>query len=514
MDIRRSLLPGALLVVSFVVTVGCQMGSCARDDVSSAGQVDSGEAASGDDESAESSEPAPDHPIQAAKSFYNSRPHFQQPLAETEVPEGLPDLSAETCGSCHEAIYKEWKVSTHRRAWTDPQFQAELHKSRGRNKDGSAKKRDDVGWMCVNCHTPLMNQMERLTVGLEDGNIGKPKYVDNPNFEEGLKDEGITCAGCHVRDGKVYGPWGDTNAPHPTAKKEKLESEKACTQCHQAEAKWPSRNLACFFTTGEEWKRSKYGQRDQTCQSCHMPEVERPLVPGGKERTTRRHWFGGSLIPKRPEYEGELEPLREVYGSGAKIEVLPGTAPPTREEDRDAGSDDQKPGLLEASSCPDEAEACRYFRIRATNAYAGHGLPTGDPERHIDIRGEVEGDGEDGPVTVVEQRIGSKYKWWPEIVLQYDNRLEPEDHLDTRIAVPESELPATLEVVARKYRMYTGAYEHHDLEGKYVRGRKFHTSTWRLTAGGEPELETIADDFGERTQLLPEEKRGDTANPH
>jgi hypothetical protein len=509
MDIRSSLVPGAFLVVSFVATVGCQMGSCAGGDAPSAGKSESS------DQTAESSEPAPspEHPIEAAKSFYKTRPHYQQPLAETEVPEGLPDLSAETCGSCHQEIYEEWKVSTHRRAWTDPQFQAELHKSRGKNKDGSAKERDDVGWMCVNCHTPLMSQMEELAVGLENDNIGKPKYVDNPHFEKGLKQEGITCAGCHVRDGKVYGPWGDTNAPHPTAKKEKLTTEKVCTQCHQAEAHWPSRNLACFFTTGEEWKRSKYGQRDQTCQSCHMPEVERPLVPGGKKRTTRRHWFGGSLIPKRPEYEGEIEPLRKVYGSGAKIEVLPGTAPPRREENADAGSGDQKPGLLEASTCPEGAE-CAYFRIRATNAYAGHRWPTGDPERHIDIRGEVGGDGEDGPVTVVEQRIGSKYKWWPEIVLQYDNRLMPDEHLDTRVAVPKSELPATLEVVADKYRMYTGAFEHHDLEGEYVRGRNFHRSTWKLTADGEPELEEISDDWGERTELVPEQKRGDDANPH
>ncbi len=490
-----------------VALASCQAGSCTAPGV----EPDAGEASEPDATSRQVPTADVDEPIAAAKEFYASRPYYQQPLGHTEVPEGLPNLRAETCGACHQAIYREWKVSTHHRAWSDPQFQAELKKSRGGHGGGDGGgERDDVGWMCVNCHTPLINQQERLVVELADDNIGKPTYVDNPDFSPKLKEEGITCAGCHVRDGTVYGPWGDTDAPHPTAKDPDLRSEQNCVRCHQAEAQWPSRNLACFFTTGQEWESSKYSEQDRHCQSCHMPKVERRLVAGSEtpKRTTRRHWFGGSLVPKRPEYRDEIEPLHEVYGNGAKIEVLPGAAPPEAkaEPSGDAGADDRRPGLLEPGDCPSEADRCEYVRIRVTNAYAGHRLPTGDPERHIDIRGEV--GGEDGePVAAVEQRIGSKYEWWPEIVLQYDNRLDPGEHLDVRLAVPASELPAKLSVVADKYRMYPEAYEHHDLEGKYVRGREFHRSTWRLAGEGEAKLQKIADDWGERTHLVPEEKR-------
>ncbi|MFB6264897.1 MAG: multiheme c-type cytochrome, partial [Bradymonadaceae bacterium] len=232
-----------------------------------------------------------DNPIERAREFYATRPYYQRPIGYSEVPEGLPDLRAETCGSCHEAIYREWKISTHRRAWTqDPQFMAEFAKSRRGGHAG--EKSDDVSWMCVTCHTPMINQMERLTIGLRGGDIGEPIYVDNPSFDPKMQDDAITCAACHVRNGTVYGPWGNTDAPHPTAKDPTLRSAKQCTQCHQANAKWPSRNLACFFNTGDQFAKTKYAAEGKRCQSCHMPTVERKLAEDydRPKRKTRRHW--------------------------------------------------------------------------------------------------------------------------------------------------------------------------------------------------------------------------------
>ena len=437
--------------------------------------------------------------LEAARSFYQTRPYFQQPFEYTEVPEGLPDLEAETCGNCHEQIYEEWKVSTHRRAWTDPQFQAELKKSRGAHKD----KKDDVGWMCVNCHTPLKNQLPRFVVGIKDGNIGKPTYRKNPHFSKDLKHEGITCASCHVRDGKVYGPYGDTEAPHPTAKDPDLRTEEVCVQCHQAEEHWPSRNLACFFNTGKQWKNSKYGEKNEYCQSCHMPKVKRRLVKGDHKprRVTRRHWFGGSLIPKRPEYREQLDAIRDVYGSGAKIEVLDATSRAEMAEEQN------RPGLSKSGPCGEQLAAdCLFVPVQVTNAYAGHNLPTGDPERHIDIEAKALEKG-GGEIAVSTQRIASKYKWWPKIELQYDNRLGPDESLTFRVGIPKSRLPATLKLKADKYRMYKSAFKHHDLKGRYVRGRKFHRSRWKVSPDGDVSLEVIEDDWGKRQRLLPKEKR-------
>ena len=50
-----------------------------------------------------------------------------------------------------------------------------------------------------------------------------PAYVSaehsanhNQDFDQALREEGITCAGCHVRDGVILGPFDDAVAPHPT----------------------------------------------------------------------------------------------------------------------------------------------------------------------------------------------------------------------------------------------------------------------------------------------------------
>ncbi|MBP8137357.1 MAG: hypothetical protein KAY61_04065, partial [Candidatus Eisenbacteria bacterium] len=72
----------------------------------------------------------------ALPAFYAARPVFEQPFAGQRVPKGLKSLSAAECGSCHVAIYREWRQSVHAQAWADPQFRAELAKQPG------------VSWLC------------------------------------------------------------------------------------------------------------------------------------------------------------------------------------------------------------------------------------------------------------------------------------------------------------------------------------------------------------------------------
>jgi hypothetical protein len=428
--------------------------------------------------------------LQDAEAFYNSRPYYQQPRPHSEVPDGLASMSAEACGSCHTEIYEEWQMSTHRRAWTqDAQFMAELHKSRAPDDPNK-----DMGWMCVNCHTPMTNQLEQVVVGLEDDDIARPIYKDNPTFDPELQKEAITCATCHVRDGVIHGPYGDTNAPHPVAKDEDLLTEQICVSCHNAQAHWPSKQLACFFSTGDEWADSVYAERGETCQSCHMPEVERKLAGNfdRPKRKTRRHWFGGSLIAKHPDYKDELEELEDVYGSGVELELLPADPTATRNPERSPEFADK------GDNCGDD-EPCTKLLVRVRNSRAGHDMPSGDPERHIDVI--VEAKGVDGElIASTKDRIASRYQWWPTIELEYDNRIAPLEHHDILLEVPGAPGEFDVSIRADKYRMYEEAFEHHDLEGKYVRGRNFHTSRWTVV-DGEPKLRRITDDFGERTTL-------------
>ncbi len=427
--------------------------------------------------------PAPDDVIARATAFYESHPPYLRPRPFSEVPPGLQDLRAETCGACHQEIYREWQLSTHRRAWKDDlQFMQELAKSRGAyNKPGDPPS--DVGWMCVNCHTPSMQQQEQLVVGLHDGDLARPIYADNPTFDPVMQDDAISCATCHVRDGVVYGPYGDTNAPHATKKDPNLLKADLCTSCHQATAMFPKQNLGCFFTTGEEHAASPQGQAGQSCQSCHMPEVTRPLVPGYPERVTRRHWFGGSLIPKKPEYGAELKALEPIYGSGASVEV------------RDATPDETQ------AACQDKPAPCRAIVARITNAHAGHGLPTGDPERHIEVEADLTApDG--AQLSSAETYIGDRYVWWPTIKRTEEARLMAGEHRDLTLTLPADQ-PATLRLKATKYRMHQEAFDYHKLEGQVVRGRTFHDSSWQLLPDAPPKQLSLVDDWHPEAPATP-----------
>ena len=408
--------------------------------------------------------------VDRAMSFYETRAYYEQPVVATVVPKGLVDLRAETCGACHEAIYQEWAVSTHRRAWLDDaQFQKELAKSSGAGDPA----RGDVSWLCVNCHTPVVAQLEKLVVGLTDERIERPEYVMNPTFDEALQRDAVTCATCHVRDGIVYGPYGDTQAPHPTGKDENLLKVDVCTRCHQAERLYTSENLGCFFSTGREWAASSYGETGQTCQSCHMPEVERKLASAFDTpvRKTRRHWFGGSLIPKKPEYEAEIAPLRDIYGNGLTI-TTQAVTPELRALADEAPALATKDQALAAKKTLVCRRCKRELAIIIANDRAGHYMPSGDPERHVDVEVVVRRGGK--IVGRAWTRIGSRYAWWPEVTLLADTRIPPGQRRVLIVPVPSG---GEVEVVAIKARMYEEAFEYHQLEGRYVRAREFFRTT-------------------------------------
>jgi len=390
--------------------------------------------------------------VQAATEFYASRPLHERTRPPLPVPAGLPDISARTCGACHTEIYEEWQLSTHRRAWLDDaQFQAELEKNRhlANYVDAEGHTRPgDTGWICVRCHTPLSDQQAQLTVGLDEDRVERPRRVDNPRYDADLQHEAITCAVCHVReDGVIVGPYGDTDAPHPVARSERLLNGQVCLDCHQAEVRYDNAGLLCAFGTGREWEASRYAREGQACPSCHIPEVERPLMAGRTPRRTRRHWFGGSLIPKRPDLEAGIAPLRAVYGSGVEVELR------------------QVDGQL---------------TLWAKNSRAGHRVPTGDPERYLLLRAEAL-DERGRVVAEAEMRMGTVYDWNPPAHVVTDNRLAPGEERSAGLGRALGAVE--VRVLAEKFRIGQEAFDYHALEGRYVSGRVFHRSTWSLHEG-------------------------------
>lgn len=295
------------------------------------------------------------------------------------APEVSTGRTAADCGACHVEIYEEWRASTHAQAWTDAQFQAELAKD------------PEVVWLCLNCHTPAQDQQEQRVEWEEGGGAREVRRTVNTDFDPTWREEGVSCLACHWEEGRLVGPGRERDAPHPAAPSEALRSGQICLDCHQAAVRLEDA-LVCHFDTGREWQASKAAQ---SCVDCHMPAVRRPLAEGGPVRSTRRHGWPGSGIPKTSPPPAGFARIHEGWSSGARLSIVHGPAVPTG-----------TPTSLE---------------VRLENVGGGHHLPTGDPERHLLL--EVDVDGPEGRVAQARRRFGQRWIWWPVARPLDDDRL-------------------------------------------------------------------------------------------
>jgi len=363
--------------------------------------------------------------LQRVQAFYEPRPAYERPLRVTglESIQGLPDLSAQTCRACHAEIHDEWQLSVHAAAWIDPQYQAEIGKSGNR-------------WLCLNCHTPLLTQQDRWPVGLVDGDIEAPRLVDNPVFDEALRDEGITCAACHVQGDTIAGPGLGGPAPHPVRADPAFRSGELCMRCHQAEASWPDKGFVCTFQTGDEWMAGPYDDEGTTCVTCHMPSIVRPVAAGGPPKQVGRHWWRGAGIPK-----------------------VRGRYPPA----------EANPFGLAVDAAIDEDEVVLSYR----NAHAGHMLPSGDPERWVQL--DVAFTGPDGAVGEPWQhRLQQQWEWTVPPRKVADNRLAPREERTARVPIPAGATQAI--ITASNHRISKENAEYHHL-GDYPRSVEVHRET-------------------------------------
>lgn len=327
-------------------------------------------------------------------------------------------MTAADCGACHAEIYAEWRASIHAHAWTDRQFQGELSKD------------PEVSWLCLNCHTPAADQQAELAAST--GQVRAPIRQKNPSFNAAWREEGLSCAACHVRDGAVLGPYGDTVAPHPVRRDDSLRSAALCLSCHQAVARYEDA-LVCTFNTGTEWAEAG----KDTCQSCHMPAVTRALVAGGPSREGRRHLWLGSGIPKDAIEPGE-ESFYQLFEPGADVLLsLPDAATPG----------DPVMGVL-----------------ALTNARAGHMLPSGDPERYILATLEIY-DGAGALLGRTIYRIGQRWTWWPVANKLADNRLKPGETRVIPFSFPMPQSGARVSMKVENYRISPENAAYHKLEG-------------------------------------------------
>ncbi|MFQ5432332.1 MAG: hypothetical protein ACE5EN_07500 [Nitrospinota bacterium] len=270
------------------------------------------------------------HRFTRTLTFFEVTEEFERPM-EMTVPEGLSSLSAEECALCHEDIYNEWKSSIMAQAWTEPYFQVDF-------------VWDNSMQVCKNCHTPLADQQEYLVLGFNDSAKLDPILEPNPNYDPSLQNEGVTCVVCHVKDGVILGPYDLKTDAHPTRKDDRFtDGNSVCKRCHWVKGdRWdmflklpPCGNFAEIEETGKK----------VNCVKCHMPRVTRAMATGGPVRNGGRHLWRGGHDPK-------------MVKSAAKIELTE-----------------------EADSTPEK----RRYTLSVTNVGTEHRLPTGTPDRHLEV---------------------------------------------------------------------------------------------------------------------------------
>jgi hypothetical protein len=190
------------------------------------------------------------------------RQHFPLYIpAQGKAPEAWSDLEKqiqpEACGKCHERQYNDWKESLH-------------HKGMGSTVLGQLLDMEldapVLAITCQRCHAPLAEQIPYLEKG-----------VRNPDFVEGFREKGLTCAACHVRAHVRNGPPArrsgtETGGPHNGFQVHtEYESPTFCASCHDFEGAGGMHGKL-IQETAQEWRRTEFAAQGITCQNCHMPD--------------------------------------------------------------------------------------------------------------------------------------------------------------------------------------------------------------------------------------------------
>ena len=367
---------------------------------------------------------------------------FASPVVTTQTPPLLGKLSARECSACHQEFYDEWRTTIHSQAWIDPYFQVDW-------------QFDDARHICRLCHTPLDRQQPHTVLGYHDKDQWKPILVENPAFDPELQHEGVTCAACHYREGKIVGVLGDTDAPHPV---EKLEDpNQVCVRCHIVEGdRWDTffrfppcgtvaeirsnpdsrltstaietlgadqDNVAELSVTASAEAPTQPGHSQGKtgeitiadtvspgCVQCHMPLVQRPLVEGGQVRPVRRHLWRGGHDP-------------DMVKSGLQVQ------------------------FEEASG---QSSNTRTFVLILTNVGAAHYLPTGTPDRHLTVNLRLL-DREGRVLKEQNHSLKRTVIWRPFIIDLWDTRLPRWQPRSYALSIPANsrQKPVAVEAIVR-----------------------------------------------------------------
>ena len=346
--------------------------------------------------------------------------YWQRPIPlQGKPPASFSELEArlhpEACAGCHPHQYADWKESLHSKTMGPGPWGQIMELSRNRLDEAA---------MCMSCHAPLSEQMPWITANAS-GQM--PGHEKNHAYDPKLQLQGITCAACHVRRHRRFGPpkaegaaasYPSGLAAHGGAQRTPyFEKAEFCRDCHQFD---PANSILVngkpLQDTFREWQNGAWGKSGTSCQQCHMPD--------------RRHLWRGIH---------DAEWVRGAVGFEAKIQQRP--------------------------AAPQKA---LEIAVEVTNVAVGHKFPSYVTPK-VFVRGALlDSGGKTIPATQQERVIGWDARFedgrWKE---RFDTRIAPGEKFAAKFAWAASG-------GARKARLWVEVHPdhfyHHEFYPAYLKG--------------------------------------------
>jgi len=196
---------------------------------------------------------------------------------------------SETCGECHQTLYREYALGVggdiHSANRSIPATVSSAATAHATSRFTPLASGGDVEW-CRSCHFAGSFNIP----GKDEAGKQLPNLINAGEMS-------ITCATCHLTpEGKVRGVQKRGNAPHASVAEPALRTSAVCAHCHVDTTN--TRIVGGQYQTYLEWRDDfkKAGLGAQECQDCHMPRTVRKLAEdsdGAPVAVGRHLWTGG-----------------------------------------------------------------------------------------------------------------------------------------------------------------------------------------------------------------------------
>jgi hypothetical protein len=344
-----------------------------------------------------------------------------------ELPAGHPAamfVTSHECGACHNGLVTptgedvsigvSWRASMMANSSRDPYWQAGVRRETMDHPEAAEEIEDE----CAICHMPMSRTKARAAN--RQGQIFAHLPIGARTAEDDrLAADGVSCSVCHqigperlgtresfngalvlaqpTADGqrRMFGPY-EVDLGRQTimrsatgmtpAEATHLRDSEVCATCHTlyTQALGPKGEVLAELPEQVpylEWRHSAFRQ-EQSCQSCHMPEIVQPTriasVLGDERMNVGRHTFlGGNFFMLR---------MLNRYRAELGVEALP------QELEAAAGATIAQLQRQTASVtiAPADADSGQMAIDVTVRNLTGHKLPTAYPSRrawlHVTIR--------------------------------------------------------------------------------------------------------------------------------